>query len=371
MGRRLTGATLVGAACLAASIWPSSSLALDPHVFETVSSGVVLVKATGCPGAGASLGSGFFVGTKVVMTARHVVNDCRTVRVLIEGGRWISVAHRTHWRDGKAQLDVATLTLMRPVVDVWVFSLRSSQVPLQAKIAALGHPLGEAISETSGRMLARSHDHLILRVLSGQGYSGGPIVDKDGRVVGLINEGLFGRDPGVLTGAYVGDNIIAYDFSSHWGRWRRTLCKGYRNGGVADCGGNARSTPPPVRRTPPPPPRPPAPPKPIPWVPPPGFTLWTGAGDYTRGTVAYEYEASCTPASAYAVCWGVKVVSSTGCRDGLFVKTAAYDDTRAVVDDGIDEIPFAAAGQIVFAQGDTFAETAATYGVTSIDCYDF
>jgi hypothetical protein len=101
-------------------------------------------------------------------------------------------------------------------------------------------------------MLGRTHDHLVLRVLGAQGYSGGPIVDNDGRVVGLINSGIFGRDPGFITGAYVGDNIIAYDFSSHWARWRRTLCKGYPKGEVADCGGKTASRPsqPPSRTAP-------------------------------------------------------------------------------------------------------------------------
>ena len=53
------------------------SSALSPARFSAISSGVVLVETFDCDGNAIALGSGFLVGTSVVMTARHVVaNSC-------------------------------------------------------------------------------------------------------------------------------------------------------------------------------------------------------------------------------------------------------------------------------------------------------
>jgi hypothetical protein len=311
------------------------------------------------------------VGDSVVMTARHVVDRCRSVRVLVKGKKWVYAARWTNWWDGKTPLDVTTLKLSEPLDDVWVFSLRPSQVPLRAYVAALGYPLGEAVSYTNGRVLGRTHDHLIIRILSAQGYSGGPIVDSNGRIVGLINLGIFGRDPGLLTGAYTGDNIIAYDFSSHWGRWRKTLCHNYPLGGIEDCGTKSApttpstSTPPSAPTTTPPTPAPA-------WAPPTGFTIWTGAGTYAAGTIAYQYAASsCASSSPYARCWGVNVISAYGCREGLFVHVGIYDSNGALIDGGIGEINLMPPNQVAFLHGDTFQAAAATWQVTSLDCFNY
>jgi hypothetical protein len=127
------------------------------------------------------------------------------------------------------------LKLGVPLTDVWVFSLRPSQIPVGAYVAALGHPLGEGVSYTNGRVLFRiAGQHLVLRILGAQGMSGGPIVDGIGRVVAIVNAGV--GDPGVITGARTGDNLIAYDLSSRWGGWRRTLCHAYPYGEIQDCG---------------------------------------------------------------------------------------------------------------------------------------
>jgi S1-C subfamily serine protease len=232
LSRKLAGGVTIVLAGLA---FTATASGIDPQSFADVSSGVVLVRATGCAGGGIYRGSGFLVGNSVVMTADHVIRGCRTSRVLVKEKKWVDVARTVSWSDGGTSLDIATLKLVVPLDDVWVFSLRPSQIPLGAYIAALGHPLGEGVSYTNGRVLFRIRgQHLVLRILAAQGYSGGPIVDSIGRVVGITNAGV--GDPGFLTGANTGDNIVAFDISSNWGRWRRTLCHAYPNGGIQDCG---------------------------------------------------------------------------------------------------------------------------------------
>jgi hypothetical protein len=58
--------------------------ALDPGSFAEVSDGVVKVRAY-CPHATIRWGSGFLVGSSVVMTAHHVVAACHGVAVLTKG----------------------------------------------------------------------------------------------------------------------------------------------------------------------------------------------------------------------------------------------------------------------------------------------
>jgi hypothetical protein len=86
----------------------------------------------------------------------------------------------------------------------------------------------------NGRVVARRAGRVLLRILGAQGLSGGPIVDPNGAVVALVNAGV--GDPGAITGAVTGDNLICYDLSSRWGGWRKTLCEAYPSGGIDDCG---------------------------------------------------------------------------------------------------------------------------------------
>jgi hypothetical protein len=71
------------------------------------------------------------------------------VRVLVKERRWVGITSRIDWNDRGSQLDVSTLKLAQPIKDVWVFSLRPSQIPTGAFVAALGHPLGEGVSAST------------------------------------------------------------------------------------------------------------------------------------------------------------------------------------------------------------------------------
>jgi len=98
---------------------------VTPGTFSRVSSGVALIRAYGCGGTFVSQGTGFLVGSSVVMTARHVVRGaCRaTVRV---GGQTFSVKRAVSWSGGGASssaADLATLKLDH-ASDGFVFRVR-------------------------------------------------------------------------------------------------------------------------------------------------------------------------------------------------------------------------------------------------------
>lgn len=342
--------------------------ALDPGSFAEVSDGVVKVRAHCAHGV--TWGSGFLVGSSVVMTAHHVVAGCHGVAVLTKG-KWVRVVATTSWNDGHQHLDISTLKLAHPINNAWIFSLRPAQIPIGAYVATLGYPLAEGISYTNGRVVARVRGHIALRILAAQGYSGGPVVDQSGRVAGVVNFGFLA--PGALTGAGVGDNIFAYDISSRWAAWRRTLCHAYPNGGIEDCpGGGSPSGG--GGSAPPPPPPPPATTTTTTTPTPPalsGYVQWTGPGTYQPGTVWFQYAgAQCTALSGSSGCWGVNVYTTTGCNSGLFAKVNILDMNGSVVDTGIDEAPVEAPTQVMLLQGSSFSTSASQFQLTEIDCFN-
>ena len=260
-----------------------SAEALDPSSFAQVASGVVLIRASNCRGGGSYTGSGFFVGSSVVMTATHVAKGCRSTRVLVNRKRWVPITGSIDWHDRSGGLDVSTSNWRSPSTMSGCSACATSQIPAGATVAALGHPLGEGLSYSNGHVLFRiPGQQIVLKILSAQGMSGGPVVDTNEHVVGVVNWAAT-ENPGVLTGAYTSDNLVAYDLSSKWGTWRKTLCRTYRFGGIADCPTSVGSGAP----------TPAAPPSGG-WWPPSGFTLWTGPGAYRAGTLAWRY-ADCAP----------------------------------------------------------------------------
>jgi S1-C subfamily serine protease len=222
--------TLLLAAAVVAAAVAGRAAALDPATFADDSTGVVLVRATCAHGT--VLGTGFLVGAGVVMTARHVVKGCLHTRVHTTAGRWIDVTAIQPWEDpDSTDIDVATLRLAQPS-DGHVFSFRPSQIQVGAEVATIGHPLGTDIALTQGKVVDRSGRRIFVHLLGGEGASGSPILDAEGRVVGILQTAYGGRD---ATGQVTSGLLSGYDFSSHWAGWRRALCKTYRTAAIADC----------------------------------------------------------------------------------------------------------------------------------------
>jgi hypothetical protein len=243
----------------AATDSPATGL-LSPAQFAQMASGVVLIRGFDCSGTGKIEGTGFLVGSGVVMTARHVVDPggaeakfACSVKVQIDG-HWVAAAHTAWWYRGSDPTgrgtDLATVKLAHPAkASDYVFDFRNSSAPPGTNLAMIGHPLGTAISLTQGKLLGRIRNHgvplMAIRMLGAAGSSGSPIIDNGGHVVGVLQLGLgSGETSGISLGI---------DLPSWWGSGHKvllTLCKAYPLGGVAGCPG----------KKPPPPPPPPPPP---------------------------------------------------------------------------------------------------------------
>ena len=158
--------------------------ALDPGSLSQIASGVVLIRGFSCTGARKIIGTGFLVGRGVVLTARRVVDPggtdrrlaCR-VKVRVDG-HWIA-ATKIGWWYGSANptgraTDLATLKLAEPASPSdYVFGFRNSSPPVGTNLSMLGHRLGNKVSLTQGRLLAKKHYHhaplLIIDLLGAEG----------------------------------------------------------------------------------------------------------------------------------------------------------------------------------------------------------
>lgn len=197
------------------------------------------------------------------MTARHVVDPSDgpkpcNVKVRIRG-RWIRV-QTWHWwynrrpADGRL-VDLAVLKLAQRV-DAHLFNIRPAKARLGTNLAMVGHPLGNGVSVTQGRLIARNRYQgvplILVNLLGAEGASGSAFLDNDGNVVGVLQMGLGGRD---AFGQRTSGAVVGIDLNAWWGNGKRNLCRAYPDGGIPMC---ATKKPTPTSPAPEPTPAPPA-----------------------------------------------------------------------------------------------------------------
>jgi trypsin-like peptidase len=257
--RPRTAGTLVATSLLALAavvgFTPASDAAskVSPGTFSSVSSGVALIHTYRCNGRPLAQGTGFLVGTSVVMTARHVVVDACRVRVRVSGASF----HGTRWVEwsgggtSASAADLATIKLDRPA-NGYVFRVRSSRVGVGMNLGMIGYPLGNRLSLNQGRIILRRKEAgapvMYVRMLGAEGASGAPFIDDAGRVVGVLQVGLGSKD---VLGQRTSGVVAGLDLVRWWGpRARLDLCRAYPSGGIAGCpGSKPPASPPPAAET--------------------------------------------------------------------------------------------------------------------------
>ena len=224
-------------------------------MFAEVSSGVALIHTYRCNGAPIGQGTGFLVGTSVVMTARHVVNGACRIRVRVDRANFVGT-HWSAWSGGgtsASAADLATIKLSRPATGGYVFRIRL-RVPLGANLGMVGYPLGNRLSLNQGKLIQRGRVKaaplIAVRMLGAEGASGAPFIDDNGRVVGIVQIGLGSRmSSGSEHRACWWGSILCAGGGPHA---RLDLCRAYPNGGIAGCPSSAPKPKPPPPAPPPP-----------------------------------------------------------------------------------------------------------------------
>ncbi|MFO7959965.1 MAG: trypsin-like peptidase domain-containing protein [Nitriliruptoraceae bacterium] len=147
----------------------------------------VRVRSLGCEQFG--LGSGFVLPGGIVVTNRHVVGQPREVTLNTWDGRSLSADVAGVATDS----DLALLQL-EDAGDVPVAELRPDPVRRGEEVFAVGYPgggparvsPGRVLGMVDGTVLGEPAEVIRVEVDIAQGNSGGPLVDREGLVVGVV-----------------------------------------------------------------------------------------------------------------------------------------------------------------------------------------
>ena len=171
----------------AASSGSSTSRLSVEELAASVRKSLVIVHSTGRDGRELGQGTGFVVDDSgLIATARHVIGSGRPVRVELSDGTSIPV---THVEASSEKLDLVVLRINNDSLPV--LPLRDDESAVQGQeVVAMGHPHGLKNSIVAGVVSGtREVDNLEMLQLAmaiEPGNSGGPVVDRIGRVVGIV-----------------------------------------------------------------------------------------------------------------------------------------------------------------------------------------
>jgi S1-C subfamily serine protease len=158
--------------------------AAQQAVYDRVAPSVVYLTAQD------GIGSGFFVGRGLILTNRHVVGDAPTIDVTLHDGRKLT---GTVVERAAGDIDLALVRV--PAMDVEPLELWLPGPRVGAWIASVGHGVDSPWTFTTGMVSNVYKNRAGWPVLQTQiplnpGSSGSPIVDRRGKVVGIVAKGM-------------------------------------------------------------------------------------------------------------------------------------------------------------------------------------
>ncbi len=185
---------------------------------------LVVLSTRGRDGVSEGVGTGFVIDPSgLIATSLHVVGEARPVSVRLASGRETEVVavHAFDRPTDLVLLRVAATNLPAlPLGD-------SSRLATGAEVVALGNPLGLENSVVagvlSGRRTLEEVEMLQLAIPIEPGNSGGPVLDRAGKVVGIVNaKSLMTRNLGFATPVDLLKPLLARPNPVPFTRWVRT-----------------------------------------------------------------------------------------------------------------------------------------------------
>lgn len=175
------------------------------EIFAGIRSGVVRVSATGCSPSTSGSGSGFLVAPGLVATAAHVVATAKAISIRGDNG-----TGRATVIGIEQTRDVALLRIENPLTvpkySGAILQFAKTEPQVSDEIAVIGYPFGMPMTREPGTITGTDGESeltgqrltgLIVHNANTQpGNSGGPVVDKQGRVVGMTVSALIDQSSG-------------------------------------------------------------------------------------------------------------------------------------------------------------------------------
>ena len=151
----------------------------------TVQKSLVVIEGTGRSGRRRGEGSGFAIAEDLIATARHVIGEGRRVSIVLPNGRNVPVLQVY---SQMAHLDMVILKTephgLPPLV------LSDEDTAVGRSIVVLGHPHGlrnsVVVGVVSGQREIDGISMIQLAMAIEPGNSGGPVINHDGVVVGMV-----------------------------------------------------------------------------------------------------------------------------------------------------------------------------------------
>jgi serine protease Do len=173
---------------------PSSATSTSSEVYRQVVDSVVAVRVSQADGS--ARGTAWVYDDTHIVTNEHVVSDAQSVSVWFDGGGW----HEARVVGTDVYSDLAVLEIDDIPAEATPLSLVDRDPAIGTEVLAIGNPFGLSGSISVGVVSGRNRalpapngfsipDAVQTDAAVNPGNSGGPLVDLDGNVVGVINSG--------------------------------------------------------------------------------------------------------------------------------------------------------------------------------------
>lgn len=165
-------------------VLPLSHAMEAKDIFKLASSSVVLIESYSEQGKQTGIGTGFVAGNgDKIVTNAHVVANSKYVKCKISSEEIITITKLTYINFDH---DIAILKCSRSLEPL---RITDSSVEVGENVFVIGNPLGLEKTLTtgivSGKRLYKGYDFLQISAPISPGNSGGPVLDSNGKVIGI------------------------------------------------------------------------------------------------------------------------------------------------------------------------------------------
>lgn len=140
-----------------------------------------------------SIGSGFFVSSKIIITCAHVIETAKVVHFIIPSIS--NIKYEAKIRGICLSLDLAILEAIEYRTKYYLKLCNSDSIDIQDSIKSIGFPLASDKLKITKGIISGVEDHLIqIDSAVNGGNSGGPLLNNDNEVIGIVSSKIMFAD---------------------------------------------------------------------------------------------------------------------------------------------------------------------------------